>query len=96
MKICNDLVAVSGEPSEAVNESERESRAKDPNSKVTQKDADIAAQMSFAAPELDTFFVLQDQRNRKEFGKLAPQRGVSCTPEGTTVQFLKLLKDYLE
>ena len=40
--------------------------------------------------------MVQDQRNKKEFGKLAPQKGVSCTPEGTTVQFLKLLKDYLD
>ena len=52
--------------------SKQASSQKDPERKVTQKDADIAAQMSMAAPELDTFFVVQDQRNRKEFGKLAP------------------------
>ena len=68
---------------------------KDPNQKVTQKDADIAAQMSINAPDVDTFMVVQEHRNHKEFGKLAPQKGVSCTPEGTTVQFLKLLQDYL-
>ena len=27
---------------------------------------------------------------------MAPKRGVSCTPESTSIQFLKLLKDYLE
>ena len=27
---------------------------------------------------------------------MAPQKGISCTPESTTVQFLKLLKDYLD
>ena len=27
---------------------------------------------------------------------MAPKRGVSCTPESVSIQFLKLLKDYLE
>ena len=27
---------------------------------------------------------------------MAPKRGVSCTPETTSIQFLKLLKDYLD
>ena len=27
---------------------------------------------------------------------MAPKKGVSCTPHVTSIQFLKLLKDYLE
>lgn len=45
---------------------------KDPNQKVTQKDAEIAAQMSVNAPDVDTFMVVHAKRNHKEFGKMAP------------------------
>ena len=48
-----------------------------------------------AAPDIDTFMVMQQKRNKTEFGLLAPQKGVSCTPESTSIQFLKLLRDYL-
>jgi len=51
--------------------------------------------MSQDAPEIDTFLVAQQRRNAQEFGIMAPKRGVSCTPENTSIQFLKLLKDYL-
>lgn len=65
--------------------------------KATQiQDADIADQMSMAAPDVDTFIFVQERRNKQEFGLLAPQKGVSCTPDGTSIQFLKLMKDYLE
>ena len=60
------------------------------------QDANIAEQMSQMAPDVDTFIVFQEQRNRKEFGMMAPKKGVSCTPQGTCIKFLKLLKDYLE
>ena len=52
--------------------------------------------MTEAAPDVEAFTLVKEIRNMKEFGKLAPKKGVSCTPESTTVQFLKLLKDYLE
>ena len=39
---------------------------------------------------------MQRKRNASEFGLMAPKKGVSCTPESTSIQFLKLLKDYLE
>lgn len=68
----SDLADVSVPEAQEQSTPQSEQEPKDPNRKVTQKDADIAAQMEIAAPELDTFFVVQDQRNRKEFGKLAP------------------------
>ena len=52
---------------------------------MTQKDAEIASQMIQAAPDIEAFTFVQEQRNMKEFGKLAPKKGVSCTPESTTV-----------
>ena len=63
---------------------------------MTQKDADIADIMSQAAPDVQAYLVVQQRRNAREFGLMAPKKGVSCTPHVTSIQFLKLLKDYLE
>ena len=52
--------------------------------------------MSTEAPDVEAFLIVQQKRNAHEFGKMAPKRGVSCTPESTSIQFLKLLKDYLD
>ena len=66
------------------------------DTRVTAKDADIADQMSQDAPDLDTFMIVKERRDKQEFGIMAPKKGISCTPESTSIQFLKLLKDYLE
>ena len=64
--------------------------------RVSVKDANIADQMSQDAPDVDTFMIVKERREKNEFGLMAPKKGISCTPESVSIQFLKLLKDYLQ
>jgi len=55
------------------------------DTRVTAKDADIADQMSQDAPDLDTFMIVKERRDKQEFGIMAPKKGISCTPESTSI-----------